>query len=92
MKYSSSVVQDVIAAEEAKQPEQPQDPTKETILQTSRLFVRNLAFSCTDDELRDLFLPFGEINQVRHSLSYSSQSGDARKMTNYIGTSDLREC
>ena len=30
----------------------------------SRLFVRNLAFSCTDEELADLFKPFGEISQV----------------------------
>ena len=40
------------------------DDTKETILQTSRLFVRNLSFSCTDEELADLFKPFGEISQV----------------------------
>ena len=40
------------------------DDTKDTILQTSRLFVRNLAFSCTDEELADLFKPFGEISQV----------------------------
>lgn len=37
---------------------------KETILQTSRLFVRNLAFSCTEEELDDLFRPFGEIVEV----------------------------
>jgi multiple RNA-binding domain-containing protein 1 len=42
----------------------PEDPTRETILQTSRLFVRNLAFSCTDIELEELFKPFGEISQV----------------------------
>ena len=44
--------------------EEPKDDTKETILQTSRLFVRNLSFSCTDEELADLFKPFGEISQV----------------------------
>ncbi|KAH9476672.1 Multiple RNA-binding domain-containing protein 1 [Psilocybe cubensis] len=42
----------------------PVDPTKETILQTARLFVRNLAFSCTDEELRELFEPFGQISQI----------------------------
>ena len=31
------------------------DDTKETILQTSLLFIRNLSFSCTDEELADLF-------------------------------------
>lgn len=43
---------------------EPHDTTKDTILQTSRLFVRNLAFSCTDEELAGLFRPFGEISQV----------------------------
>jgi multiple RNA-binding domain-containing protein 1 len=42
----------------------PKDPTKETILQTSRLFLRNLAFSCTDNDLLELFKPFGEVSQV----------------------------
>ncbi|KAI0321147.1 hypothetical protein OF83DRAFT_1100875 [Amylostereum chailletii] len=40
------------------------DPNRETILQTARLFVRNLAFSCTEDELRELFRPYGEILQI----------------------------
>ncbi|KAJ7094410.1 hypothetical protein C8R44DRAFT_814432 [Mycena epipterygia] len=48
--------------------EPPKDPTKETILQTSRLFVRNLAFSCTDAELLEFFSPFGEISQVHIPL------------------------
>ncbi|KAF8963296.1 hypothetical protein BDZ97DRAFT_1939578 [Flammula alnicola] len=43
---------------------EPRDTTKETILQTSRLFVRNLAFSCTDEELAELFRPFGDISQI----------------------------
>lgn len=40
------------------------DIIKDTILQTARLFIRNLAFSCTEEELGDLFRPFGEIAQV----------------------------
>ncbi|KAG6889211.1 hypothetical protein C0995_002671 [Termitomyces sp. Mi166 len=49
---------------QASEPEQPKDPTVETILETSRLFVRNLAFSCTDADLVELFRPFGELIQV----------------------------
>ncbi|TFK32942.1 RNA-binding domain-containing protein [Crucibulum laeve] len=49
-------------------PAEPKDPTKETILQTSRLFLRNLAFSCTDADLLELFKPFGEISQVHIPL------------------------
>jgi multiple RNA-binding domain-containing protein 1 len=41
------------------------DPTEETILRTARLFVRNLTFACTEEELRPLFLPFGAVSQVR---------------------------
>jgi len=44
------------------------DPTRETISKTSRLFVRNLAFDCTEDELRGLFTPFGNIAQVSRQL------------------------
>ncbi|KAI0632765.1 hypothetical protein C8Q77DRAFT_1058693 [Trametes polyzona] len=40
------------------------DPTHATILQTSRLFLRNLAFTCTEDELRELFERHGEVSQV----------------------------
>ena len=51
--------------DEAEAPlSQDKDPTTETILQTARLFLRNLAFSCTDTELSELFQPFGEIEQV----------------------------
>jgi RNA recognition motif-containing protein len=47
-----------------QQTQKPEDPTKETILQTSRLFLRNLAFSCTDTDLLELCRPFGEVSQV----------------------------
>lgn len=50
----------------------PKDDAKETILQTSRLFVRNLSFSCTDEELADLFKPFGEISQVSYLVIFLS--------------------
>jgi multiple RNA-binding domain-containing protein 1 len=42
-----------------------QDPATTTILQTSRLFLRNLTFTCTEDDLMELFKPFGEVSQVR---------------------------
>lgn len=43
----------------------PSDPNKAAILETSRLFLRNLAFSCTEDELLQLFTPYGTVSQVR---------------------------
>jgi multiple RNA-binding domain-containing protein 1 len=45
-------------------PEELQDSTTQTIMQTSRLFLRNLAFSCTEAEIMELFQPFGEVAQV----------------------------
>ncbi|GLB44335.1 putative RNA recognition motif containing protein [Lyophyllum shimeji] len=50
--------------QEAVEPEAQKDPTIETILETARLFVRNLAFSCTEEDLVELFQPFGAISQV----------------------------
>jgi multiple RNA-binding domain-containing protein 1 len=40
------------------------DSTEKTILLTARLFVRNLTFTCTAEELRPLFEQFGPITQV----------------------------
>ncbi|KAF5353507.1 hypothetical protein D9756_007972 [Leucocoprinus leucothites] len=45
--------------------ESPRDPTKETIMRTRRLFLRNLAFSCTEADLTELFQPYGQLSQVR---------------------------
>ncbi|KAG6336749.1 hypothetical protein ID866_2354 [Astraeus odoratus] len=60
---------------EDQTPPQDKDPTKETILQTARLFLRNLAFSCTETELYELFQQFGEIEQVHIPIdSLSKQS------------------
>ncbi|ESK91484.1 pre-rrna processing protein [Moniliophthora roreri MCA 2997] len=50
------------------EPKEPKDPTKETILQTGRLFVRNLTFSCSEEDLREMFSPHGQISQVHIPL------------------------
>ncbi|KAI0035542.1 hypothetical protein K488DRAFT_43140 [Vararia minispora EC-137] len=43
---------------------EPTDASRDAILQTGRLFVRNLAFSCTEEELRELFSVYGDISQI----------------------------
>ncbi|KAJ7068837.1 hypothetical protein C8F01DRAFT_1119476 [Mycena amicta] len=53
--------------------EPPLDSTKATILQTARLFVRNLAFSCSEQDLQDFFGPFGDISQVHIPLDPTSK-------------------
>lgn len=42
-----------------------EESTKQTILSTRRLFVRNLTFSCTNEELKELFGEYGAIEQVK---------------------------
>ncbi|KAH9932184.1 uncharacterized protein B0H18DRAFT_986883 [Fomitopsis serialis] len=55
-------------SEESQEEELPPDPVKTTILQTSRLFLRNLPFSCTEAELRELFESHGTISQIHIPL------------------------
>ncbi|KIP06573.1 hypothetical protein PHLGIDRAFT_106837 [Phlebiopsis gigantea 11061_1 CR5-6] len=52
----------------------PQDEAKSIILQTGRLFLRNLAFTCTDEELLDVFKPFGEVSQTHIPLDASTKT------------------
>jgi len=51
--------------EQDNETSEKKDPTEETILRTARLFVRNLTFTCMEEELRQLFQPFGVVSQVR---------------------------
>ncbi|KAF7421208.1 Multiple RNA-binding domain-containing protein 1 [Pleurotus ostreatus] len=56
-------------------PASPHDVARDTILQTGRLFVRNLTFSCTQEEVETLFKPYGDIAQVHIPLdSLTKQS------------------
>ncbi|THH23232.1 hypothetical protein EUX98_g7946 [Antrodiella citrinella] len=52
----------------------PEDPTRSTILQTARLFLRNLSYTCTDEELMSLFKPFGEVSQVHIPLDATAKT------------------
>lgn len=40
------------------------DSNTQTILQTGRLFIRNLSYFCTEDELHAAFVKFGEVKEV----------------------------
>lgn len=41
------------------------DPVLEAIRANGRLFVRNLPYSATEDDLREHFKPFGSLDEVR---------------------------
>ncbi|KAI0668958.1 hypothetical protein C8Q78DRAFT_978775 [Trametes maxima] len=49
------------------------DPTRTAILGTSRLFLRNLSFTCVEEELRELFQQHGEVSQVHIVLDPSTK-------------------
>ncbi|PBK60975.1 RNA-binding domain-containing protein [Armillaria solidipes] len=69
-------------------PEAPKDLTEETILQTSRLFVRNLAFSCTDTELQELFSGYGEISQVHTPLDAQTKQSKGLAYVTFARAAD----
>ncbi|KAJ7771764.1 hypothetical protein B0H16DRAFT_1451806 [Mycena metata] len=71
--------------------EPPKDPTTETILQTSRLFVRNLAFSCTDADLLEFFSPFGEISQVHIPLDPVSKQSKGVAYVTFVQAASALE-
>ena len=47
------------------------DPVIEAIKSNGRLFVRNLPYSATKDELREHFAPYGALEEVRNLFTYS---------------------
>ncbi|KAI0334194.1 hypothetical protein GY45DRAFT_1243119 [Cubamyces sp. BRFM 1775] len=66
-------MQDAKRREDPENVPQPLDATRAIIMQTSRLFLRNLAFTCTEDDLRELFQVHGEVSQVHLVLDPSTK-------------------
>ncbi|KAG2125739.1 hypothetical protein DEU56DRAFT_873032 [Suillus clintonianus] len=54
-------------------PPKEDSAAKTTIMQTSRLFLRNLAFSCTEAEIMERFQPFGKVDQVHIPIDSMSK-------------------
>jgi multiple RNA-binding domain-containing protein 1 len=65
-----------IASDEAPSPEkQQEDDTpvnadEQAIRKSKRLFLRNLPYSVTEDDLREQFEPFGDLEEVRSTLCF----------------------
>lgn len=53
---------------EASGGEAPKDDSLEAIRRTSRLFVRNLPYSATEEDLRESFERFGALEEVRFNI------------------------
>ena len=60
---------DLPDTEEVEIEEEIPDPTIEAIKSSGRLFVRNLAYTATEQELREHFEVYGSLDEVRMHLS-----------------------
>jgi len=68
------------------QPKPAQMTVKEQILATGRLFLRNLSFQCTSEDLQSTFEAFGKISEVSHHPSSPSSTATTKKKT---GTTEI---
>ncbi len=64
--YDKDLIQRTMEARESKwrQQEETLNNLEETVGQSGRLFVRNLTYTVTEDELEALFKPFGPLAEV----------------------------
>jgi len=62
--------EETLEGEKEQGEEEKPDPTIEAIKTNGRLFVRNLPYSASEDDLRKLFEPFGSLEEVCHSPSF----------------------
>ncbi|KAH9976686.1 RNA-binding domain-containing protein [Lactifluus volemus] len=63
-------------------------PTEETILSTGRLFVRNLTFTCTEEELRGLFQSFGLVSQIHIPIDPLTKESKGLAFVTYVQSQD----
>ena len=53
----------------------PAAPSIDEVVENGRLFVRNLSFACTEEDLRKLFEPFGPLSEVHIPIDKTSKAG-----------------
>lgn len=61
---------------ESEQTKSDHELAVEKILESRRLFLRNLLYSCTEDDLRELFEQFGSVEEVH--LAVSPKTGKSK--------------
>lgn len=81
-------VQEVTPVEEEDEEEEKPDPTLEAIKSNGRLFVRNLPYTATEEDLRAHFEPFGGLEEVSYILICSPRF----MMNIQIGTAYATAC
>nr|AAX30241.2 SJCHGC02233 protein [Schistosoma japonicum] len=58
------------------------------MLQTGRLFVRNLPYDCTEKELEKLFSPYGSLSDIHLAFDSWSQVSKGFAFVTYLFPSD----
>ncbi|KAH9990870.1 hypothetical protein BJV77DRAFT_1060893 [Russula vinacea] len=76
------------SGEEVHEVAEEKDPTEESILRTARLFVRNLTFTCTEEELRPLFQPFGVVSQIHIPIDSVTKGSKGLAFVTYVRPED----
>jgi multiple RNA-binding domain-containing protein 1 len=64
-------LEEALEGEKEQEEEEMPDPTIEAIKSNGRLFVRNLPYSASEDDLRKHFEPFGSLEEVCVTPSFS---------------------
>ncbi|KAF9505781.1 hypothetical protein BS47DRAFT_1378243 [Hydnum rufescens UP504] len=62
----------------------PIDPAVESLAETSRLFVRNLAYSCSTSDLEEAFKPFGDLSQVHIPLDATTKAPKGLAFVSFV--------
>lgn len=73
------------AIEKPKRKEYPElSADDETLAESGRIFVRNLAYACTEDDLKKLFEPFGPLADVYMPLDSETKKSKAIAFVTFV--------
>ncbi|RCI01220.1 Multiple RNA-binding domain-containing protein 1 [Rhizopus azygosporus] len=66
-----------------KESEKPKDP-KDSIAETGRLFVRNLTYACTEDDLKQMFEKYGTLSEVHMPIAKDTKKSKGYAYISYM--------
>ncbi|MFH4979342.1 hypothetical protein AB6A40_006051 [Gnathostoma spinigerum] len=67
-----------------KEAERDNEFTRNTVLETGRLFVRNLPYVCTEDDLQFLFKKFGEVADIEFIIDKKTNRCKGFALITYV--------
>lgn len=69
-------------------PKIPEKTTEEKINETGRLFIRNILYSSTEDEFRELFSSYGELTEVHIAVDTRTGKSKGYVYVQYVNNND----